>query len=111
VGYVYVLLTWLIVSLVWGGIGVAVGPGIMMLIIGWIVGVFGCLYSFGERLYGGQSQLRWAGLIVFVVSFVVTLLVFPSLSLTLSGYLFLAVFILISSYLPLFLIRKYSFKF
>ena len=41
-GYVYVLLTWLIVSLVWGGIGVAVGPGIMMLIIGWIVGVFGC---------------------------------------------------------------------
>ena len=66
-GYVYVLLTWLFVSLVWGGIGVAVGPGIMMLIIGWIVGVFGCLYSFGERLYGGQAQLRLAGLIVFVV--------------------------------------------
>jgi len=110
-GYVYVLLTWLTVSLVWGGIGVAVGPGIMMLIIGSIVAVFGCLYSFSERLYGGRAHLGLAGLIVFVVSFVVTLLVFSSLSLTLSGYLFLAVFILIPSYFPLFLIRKYSFKF
>ena len=110
-GYVYVLLTWFTVSLVWGGIGVAVGPAIMMLIVGSIVGVCGFLYSLSERLYGHQTHLALAGLIVVLVSFFVTLLVLSSLSLALSGYLFLASFILIPSYLALFLIRKYSIKF
>jgi hypothetical protein len=109
--YVYVILTWFAVSIVWGGIGVAVGPGIMMLIIGSIVGICGCLYSLSERLYGYRTQLPLAGLIVFLVSLVVTLLVFPNLSQTVSGYLFLAVFILIPSYLTLALIRKYPTKF
>ena len=109
--YVYVILTWFTVSIVWGGIGVAFGPGVMMLIVGTIVGVCGCLYSLSERLYGHRAQLPLAGLIVFLVSLVATLVAFPNLSLTLSGYLFLAVFILIPSYLALLLMRKYSIKF
>ncbi len=109
--YVYVILTWFAVSMVWGGIGVAVGPGIMMLIIGSIVGICGCLYSLSERLYGHRAQLPLAALIVFLVSLVVTLRVFPNLSQTVSGYLFLAVFIMIPSYLTLALIRKYPTKF
>ena len=110
-GYLYVLLTWFTVSLVWGGIGVAAGPGIMMLIVGSIVGFCGFLYSLSERLYGHQTHLALAGLIVFLVSLVVTLLVYPNLSQTVSGYFFLAVFILIPSYLTLALIRKYPTKF
>ncbi len=104
--YFYVVTAWLISSILWGGLGVAIGPGIMMLIVGLIVGGCGCLYSLGEKIFGYQLKLAWAGLIIFTASLTVTLLVLPSLALTTPGYIFMALFLLIPSYLVIFILKK-----
>jgi hypothetical protein len=106
VRYFYEVLTWFVASALWGAAGVAIGPGIIMLVIGLIVGGCGCLYSLGEKIFGYQLKLAWAGLIIFTASLTVTLLVLPSLALTTPGYIFMALFLLIPSYLVIFILKK-----
>jgi hypothetical protein len=111
VGYIFLILTWFLAGAVWGGIGVAVGPGILMLIVVAIVASCGCLYSLSERLFGYQLELALAGLSIFSASLMVTIFVVPSLTFTGSGYIYMAVFVLIPSYLILFAVRKLATKF
>jgi hypothetical protein len=110
-GYVYVVLIWFVASAAWAAMGAALGPGVMMLIVGSIVASCGCLYSLSEKIFHYQLRLTCSGLIVFAASSVVTLLVLPSLTLTITGSIFLALFILIPGYLILFILRKSPIKF
>ena len=109
--YIYIIIAWFILSAFWGGLGVAIGPGIMMLLVGLIIGVSGFTYSLCEKVFDYQLKLAVAGLVIFITSFVITMVFFPTLSLTISGYIFLALFILIPSYLILFIVEKLAAKF
>ena len=64
-GYIFLIMTWLLAGAVWGGMVVVVGPGILMLLVGAIVAGCGCLYSLSERLFGYQLNYAWAGLSIF----------------------------------------------
>lgn len=109
--YFKIFLTCIFLGILWGGLGVAVGPGIMMLIFGAVVGAIGFFYSMSEMILDYHLKLSLAGFIVFVTSLVAILLVFSSTTLTMSGYIFVAIFILIPSYLVLFLVRNFATKF
>lgn len=109
--YFKIFMTCIFSGILWGGLGVAFGPGIMMLIVGVIVGASGFFYSMSEMILDYHLKLSLAGLVVFVTSLVATLLVFSSATLTISGYIFVGIFILILSYLVLFLVRKFTTKF
>ena len=54
----------------------AVGPGIMMLIVGVIVGASGFFYSISEMILDYHLKLSLAGFVIFVTSLVATFLVF-----------------------------------
>lgn len=109
--YVFVILTWFLVSALWGGIGTAIGPGVMMLVIGLIVAICGCLYSLGEKIFAYRIGLILAGLIILLSSLAITFLAFPSLMLSIADYLFVAAFIVIPCYLSLFILRAWVIKF
>lgn len=110
-GYIFLIMTWLLAGAVWGGIGVAVGPGILMLLVGAIVAGCGCLYSLSERLFGYQLNYAWAGLSIFIASLMVIIFAVPSLKFTGPGHIYMAAFVLIPSYLILFAVRKLTTKF
>jgi len=105
--YLCRVFTWFILSILWGAAGVAVGPGVVMLIISLLVAICGCFYSLGEKIFDCQLSIFWSGLIVSVVTLFITLVVFGSFSLGANGYIFLTLFILIPSYLILFVVKKY----
>ena len=109
--YFKIFMTCIFSGILWGGLGVAVGPGIMMLIVGVIVGASGFFYSISEMILDYHLKLSLAGFVIFVTSLVATFLVFLSTTLTMSGVIFVSIFILIQSYLVLFLVRKFATKF
>ena len=56
-GYIFLIMTWLLAGAVWGGIGVAVGPGILMLLVGAIVAGCGVSLRFERNHIFRQKQI------------------------------------------------------
>jgi hypothetical protein len=100
--YLYRILIWFFLSLIWGLIGVAAGPGIIMLFVGVTVGFSGSLLTCLS-----SSSTSVSGLMVFILSFILTLLLFQKSSLQGMEYLYLALFISIPSYLIIYIQNKF----
>ena len=103
-------IVWILGPLVWGAAGIAVGPGIIMLILALFVAIAGCLISFSEKLFKFQLNLFWFGTAVCTSALLIALLIFRNLNLQSIGVLYLAIFISIPSYLVPFVMVKLGLK-
>ena len=101
---------WIFAALIWGVAGVAVGPGIIMLIVALFVAAAGCLISFSEKLFEFQLNLFWFGTAVCASALLIALLIFRNLTLQSIGVLYLAIFISLPSYLVPFVMVKLGLK-
>ena len=104
--YLKIVLIWSLATFLWGLIGVSIGPGIMMLIIGAIIGFSGVLFSITCEVFSYNIGILWSGFIVSTTSIVLMLSIFQNNPLTITGNVFLVLFIVIPSYLVIFFLNK-----
>lgn len=97
--YLTLILTWSALSCLWGVVGIAIGPGIVMLFVGVTIGGSGILFSIAEQLLRFKIRLCYAGLIVSVISLILTFLIFAKMPLTIGVIVFFAVFNAVPSFL------------
>ena len=86
-------------STLWGLMGVSIGPGIMMLIVGVIIGFAGAVFSIICEVSRQKIGIFLSGHIVSAISVVLILLIFQNTNLTINGNIFLFLFVVIPSYL------------
>lgn len=106
--YLHVFLIWFISTFFWGLLGVFIGPGIVMLFMGLFVGISGYIYSLLEKIFSLNIRWFWAGFIVSISSFILTISVFSKISLAYSDYLFPILFIVVPSFFIVICIKKFK---
>ena len=78
----------------------------MMLIVAAIIGLCGFVFSIIWAELGYKNSIFLPGIIVSSASIVLTFLIFKNTPVTTNGYVFLALFIVIPSYLIIFFLNK-----
>lgn len=84
----------------------SIGPGIMMLIIGLIIGFTGTVFSIICEVFRQKIGVFLSGLIVSAISVVLILLIFQNTNMTINSNIFIVLFVVIPSYLIPYVLTK-----
>jgi hypothetical protein len=100
------VLIWFVLSLVWGLLGVAFGPGIVMLIIALMLACSGSVFSAVRKLLGSRLSDLWSYFFVSVINVAFLFLFFDNTYGLNSGTIFLLLFVTTPVYPILFFVSK-----
>lgn len=104
--YFNVVFIWFALSLAWGLLGVAFGPGIVMLIVALMIACSGSLFSAVRKLLGSRLSGLWSYLFVSVINVAFLFLFFDNNFGLNSGTIFLLLFVTTPVYPILFFVSK-----
>lgn len=104
--YLAAVAIWLVLSALWGIVGVLYGPGIVMLLIASMVGAAGSLVTVIQLIGDYKGHPLGTGLIVAGAAFLLAWLSVAGPGMTRPAALFLALFIAVPSFSASFLANR-----
>lgn len=103
--YITIGTIWIVVSTFYGALGMAIGPGAVMIFCGIILGLSGSIVHLLAYAYDVELKWYYAGFIISVVSILLTMMIIGGDTAKIEIIMFLWVFYAIPSYLIYVVIR------